>query len=125
MILIDVDGREHPLPGGLEDEPALAGALGWALKPEGLCRDETCVPLLGRSVTEALGLLLVHDEERGVAAVARSAQAHREGGVSGKAPRLDLQDVDGNPVSFDDLSGQKRVLVTWASWCGCRHELAG
>ena len=124
MILIDVDGREHPLPGGLEDEPALAGALGWALKPEGLCRDETCVPLLGRSVTEALGLLLVHDEERGVAAVARSAQAHREG-VSGKAPRLDLQDVDGNPVSFDDLSGQKRVLVTWASWCGCRHELAG
>ena len=125
VILIDVDGREHPLPGGLADEAAFAEALGWALKPEGLCRDETCVPLLGRSVTEALGLLVVHDEEAGVAAVAPSAETHRREAAGGKAPRLDLQDVDGNPVSFDDLSGHKRVLVTWASWCGCRYELAG
>jgi peroxiredoxin len=125
VILIDVDGGEHPLPGGLADEAALAVALGWTLKPEGLCRDETCVPLLGRSVPDALGLLVVHDEEAGVAAVAPSAEAHHRETASGKAPALDLQDVDGNPVSFDDLSGHKRVLVTWASWCGCRHELAG
>lgn len=125
MILIDLDGREHELPGGLDDAPALAGALGWALKPEGLCRDETCVPLLGRPVLEALDLLVVHDEEAGVAAVAPSAAAHRREALDGRAPRLDLQDVDGRPVSFDDLSGHKRVLVTWASWCGCRHELAG
>jgi peroxiredoxin len=125
VILIDVDGREHPLPGGLGDEPALAEALGWTLKPEGLCRDETCVPLLGRSVLDALGLLVVHDEGVGVAAVAPSADTHHRETATGRAPRLDLHDVDGNPVSFDDLSGHKRVLVTWASWCGCRHELAG
>ena len=125
MILIDVDGREHPLPAGLDDEAALAEALGWTLKPEGLCRDETCVPLLGRSVPDALGLLVVTDDEWGVAAVAPSAETHHREIAGGKAPRLDLQDVDGNPVSFDDFSGQKRVLVTWASWCGCRHELAG
>ena len=125
MILIDVDGREHQLPAGLDDEPALAAALGWTLKPEGLCRDETCVPLLGRSVLDALGLLVVTDEENGVAALARSAETHHREVAGGKAPRLDLQDVDGNPVSFDDYAGRKRVLVTWASWCGCRHELAG
>ena len=125
MILIDVDGREHRLPGGLSDDAALAAALGWELKPEGLCRDETCVPLLGRTVVEALGLVLAHDEAAGVAAVVRSAETHQRELTGGRAPRLDLQDVDGNPVSFDDLAGHKRVLVTWASWCGCRHELAG
>src|SRR5262245_43384742 len=124
-MLIDVDGREHLLPGGLDDEPALAESLGWTLKPEGLCRGETCVPLLGRSVVDALGLLVVQDEAHRVAAVAPSAELHRRETAAGKAPALDLQDVDGNPLSFDDLSGHKRVLVTWASWCGCRHELAG
>ena len=125
MILIDVDGREHELPGGLDDEAGLAEALGWTLKPEGLCRDETCVPLLSRSVADALGVLVVTDAERGVAAVVPSAESHRQATVGGKAPRLDLADVDGHPLSFDELSGHKRVLVTWASWCGCRHELAG
>jgi peroxiredoxin len=124
-LLIDLEGKELELPGGLDDEPALAEALGWTLKPEGLCRGETCVPLRGRSVVDALGLLVVHDEDAGVVAVAPSAEAHRRETQVGRAPRLDLRDVDGNPVSFDDLSGHKRVLVTWASWCGCRHELGG
>ena len=122
---MDVEGREHPLPGGLADAAELAAALGWTHKPEGLCRGETCVPLLGRSVVDALGLIVVHDEDAEVAAVAPSAELHRRETATGEAPRLDLQDVDGNPLSFDDLSGHKRVLVTWASWCGCRHELAG
>jgi peroxiredoxin len=125
VILIDLDGREHALAGGLADEEGLAAALGWTLQQQGLCRHETCVPLLGRSVTEALGLLVVVDEAAAVAAVAPSAETHQRNAAAGWAPRLDLQDVDGNPVSFDDLSGHKRVLVTWASWCGCRHELAG
>jgi peroxiredoxin len=125
VILIDLDGREHVLPGGLADEAALATALGWEPKPEGLCRGDTCVPLLGRSVSEALGLVVVHDEEADVVALVPSAETRRREVAGGKAPRLDLADVDGHPVSFDDLSGHKRVLVTWASWCGCRHELAG
>ncbi|QIG44957.1 TlpA family protein disulfide reductase [Nocardioides anomalus] len=125
MILIDAEGHPHELPGGLDDAAALADALGWALKPEGLCRDETCVPLLGRPVLDALGLLGVVDEAADVAAVVPSAETHHRELDGGRAPRLDLRDVDGRPVSFDDLSGHKRVLVTWASWCGCRHELAG
>ncbi len=127
LTLIDVDGGEHELPGaaadGLPDDSALAAALGWTLKPEGLCRGEVCVPLLGRGPLEALGLLMARD--RDVVALAPSAESHRRELADGRAPSLTLRDVDGNPVSFDDQSGHKRVLVTWASWCGCRHELGG
>jgi len=141
VILIDVDGREHELEGrgGYVDAAGLTAATGWELKPSGLCRGEVCVPLLGREVTapddparidlaawaEALGLLVAADPEAGVSAVTPSAETHRRELADGRAPSLRLQDVDGRPVAFDDLSGHKRVLVTWASWCGCRHELAG
>ncbi|MCW2791030.1 MAG: Redoxin domain protein [Nocardioides sp.] len=140
LTLIDVDGRAHELAAseGYVDAVGLADATGWSLKPAGLCKGEVCVPLLGRRVTdpgdgtridlarwaEALGLLLAHDEAEAVAALTPSAEARRRELADGKAPSLTLADVDGNPVSFDDLSGSKRVLVTWASWCGCRHELA-
>lgn len=126
LTLIDPDGAEHEVEAGpdADVETRLAAALGWQLKPEGLCRGEVCVPLLGRSVTEALGLLVAGDPAQGVVAVVPSA-ATRSAELDGRAPSLALRDVDGQPVSFDDYSGSKRVLVTWASWCGCRHELAG
>lgn len=140
LTLIDVDGAEHALAveGGLVAAGDLAAATGWVLKPEGLCRGEVCVPLLGRPVAaagdphridlaawaDALGLLVVDTEEDGIAALVPSAASHSRD-PDGVAPSLTLSDVDGRPVSFDDLSGRKRVLVTWASWCGCRHELGG
>jgi hypothetical protein len=140
LTLIDVDGGEHPLcvAGGSVAAADLAAATGWELKPEGLCRGEVCVPLLGRTVTrpgdparidlaawaDAVGLLLVDASEDGAAALVPSAAAHASAD-RGRAPSLTLPDVDGTPISFDDHSGHKRVLVTWASWCGCRHELGG
>ena len=39
------------------------------------------------------------------------------------APSFTLPDVDGNPVSLEDYTGTKRLLVTWAPWCGCRWDL--
>lgn len=136
MILIDADAYAHDLParGESVDPHALADATGWVLKPEGLCRGVVCRPLLGRTITdedgwidltawaEALGLLVARDPSYDVMAVVASAAEHAAV-ESGQAPSLELRDVDGNAVSFDAFSGQKRVLVTWASWCGCRHEL--
>jgi len=141
LTLIDSDGAVHEIPswtGYLEAE-ALTAATGWKLRSAGLCKDDVCVPLFGRAVTSpadpglidldawaaALGLLVAHDEDHDVSALVPSVGWHRMATMSGKAPALDLADVDGKPVSFDDFSGSKRVLVTWASWCGCRHELGG
>jgi len=141
VILFDVDGREHELSeyDGCVAAADLAAATGWELKPSGLCRGEACVPLLGREITApgdearidlaawaaALGLLVARDEDAGVVAVTPSAETRAREIADGKAPALALNDVDGNPVAFEDLSGHKRVLVTWASWCGCRYELGG
>src|SRR5262245_26239592 len=140
LTLIDVDGAEHSLDvrRGFVAAGDLTRATGWALKPEGLCRGEACVPLLGRSVADpadpsridlpawadALGLLLADAAEDDVLALVPSADTH-SAGDDGRAPSLSLPDVNGDPVRFDDLSGHKRVLLTWASWCGCRHELGG
>jgi len=141
LTLIDLDGREHPIAtwAGYVDATDLTAATGWRLRTSGLCKGDVCVPLFGRAVTApedpelidldawatVLGMLVAHDDEHDVVALAPSAASHQRETVAGKAPRLTLDDVDGNPVAFHDLTGHKRVIVTWASWCGCRHELGG
>jgi peroxiredoxin len=115
VILIDADGREHEV----------------VVKDVGLCWGDVCVPGAGPADLDdraaRAGYLVARDDSEGqdVAALAPSAEARHRTVVDGRAPALALADVDGNPVSFDDLSGHKRVLVAWASWCGCRHELGG
>ncbi len=137
ITLLDVDGARHEVGGATDavDAADLGTATGWMLKPEGLCRDETCVPLLGRAVERpdgridlvewaaALGLALAVDAEHRVAALVHGAD-RPAASVGDLAPDLDLPDLDGTTRSFGALAGRKRVLVTWASWCGCRHELA-
>lgn len=111
VILIDVDGREHAV-----EEKAV-----------GLCWGDVCIPNNGLADLDdwagRAGYVLARDED--VVALAPSAATHHQQAADGRAPELTLNDVDGNPVSFDAFSGHKRVLVTWASWCGCRHELGG
>jgi peroxiredoxin len=111
LILIDVDGREHEV----------------TVKDVGLCWGDVCIPNAGLDDLDdwasRAGYLVARDVD--VVALAPSAEMHHRETADGRAPELTLDDVDGNPVSFDDFSGHKRVLVTWASWCGCRHELGG
>jgi len=106
----------------------LADATGWALKPEGLCRDNVCVPVRDRAaLLDETGIDLIAF----AAALARPIALEPDGGVAvlGEAPavvrsRLDaldappftLPDLDGNSVALDDYHGRKRLLVAWASW---------
>jgi peroxiredoxin len=137
ITLLDTEGGAHQVDGTplFVDAASLATATGWVLKPEGLCRGDVCVPLLGRAVetgdgqidlaqwAEALGYAMAVDADHGVVALAPPASDQPAIEVGSEAPDLELPDVDGASHSLADFAGRKRVLVTWASWCGCRHEL--
>lgn len=137
LTFIDAAGVPHDLDadGAFVAAADLTAATGWALKPEGLCRGDQCVPLLGRTIehdgridlaawADVLGHPFAIDEAEGIAAISTAA-GDRSGELHDRAPDLELRDVDGNRVTFAGDGKHKRVLTTWASWCGCRHEIAG
>ena len=45
--------------------------------------------------------------------------------LAGQAPDFALEDRDGKLVRLSDFRGKKVLILTWASWCGCRFDLAG
>jgi len=108
----------------------LRTAAGWELKPEGLCRDERCVPispaqrdrfLRGDMVNLAalarrLDQPVVHDDAHAVWFFGESADARRSALASLKAPDFTLPDLDGEMHSLSDYRGRKVLLLSWASW---------
>jgi len=136
-----VDDEETRVPATARDGALLlapadfVAATGWELKPEGLCRGEVCVPAHSRPdfvvdgaidlavAADLLGRPSVVDAEAGVAALGTPAPERAAAMRSLDAPDFTLPDTEGNPVSLSDHAGRKRVLVAWASWCGCRWDL--
>jgi peroxiredoxin len=116
------------------DEHDFANRTGWAIKPEGACKAEVCVPLPpevrqadGRLdvtiLAERLGMPLVADEATGVWALGPETAVTGKVLTSAVAPELELPDAEGNSFKLSSLRGKKVVLVSWASWCGCRFDL--
>jgi hypothetical protein len=95
---------------------------GWALKPQGACKGEVCVPMPQPSgdvvdvavIAERLNMPLVHDDAAGLWALGP------EGGgralTSAEAPDLRLPDWRGEEFRLRSLRGRKALLVAWASW---------
>jgi hypothetical protein len=105
------------------DPVELEAQTGWAIKPEGACKGDVCVPLGTRFepdgidahvLSEKLGMPLAHDETTntwclGPAALGRALN-------DAKAPELVLPDVEGKEFRLSSLRGQKVLLLAWASW---------
>ena len=100
----------------------LARVTGWQVKPEGLCREDRCVPFIARDAREisleavatALGSPLVHDARHGLWALGAESGGHAL--ATATAPDLELPDADGRPFRLASLRGRKVLLVAWASW---------
>jgi hypothetical protein len=100
----------------------LARVTGWHVKPEGLCREDRCVPFMARdahavtleAVASALGSPLVHDAGHGLWALGAESGGHAL--ATATAPDLTLPDADGRPFHLASLRGRKVLLVAWASW---------
>jgi len=114
--------------GPMIDPERLDATLGWTLKPEGLCRDDTCVIVPDRSALErdgkvdaaAVAALLDRpatvDDRSGVAAIGAPRDARRGALHDLRAPDFVLPDLDGTPHALSDHRSKKRLLVAFSSW---------
>ncbi len=109
---------------------SVEAATGWALKPEGFCRDDLCTPIPPGREAE-----FVRDDAVNVSALwglmGRPALQAADGSVwmlgedagqraaaleSLQAPDFTLPDLNGEMHSLSDYRGKKVFLTTWASW---------
>ena len=94
-------------------------ATGWAIKPEGACKGDVCVPLNSEfdaaSVADRLGMAVVHDETENLYAFGPESFNGRSLATA-VAPELVLDDLNGNEFRLSSLRGRKVVLVAWAPY---------
>jgi len=96
-------------------------ATGWTLKPEGMCRDDLCVPMPvreGRVDVAAFWARLDRPVVRsGETWIVGAGAEQRNSALAGLiAPDFTLPDVNGVPHTLSALRGEKVFLCTWASW---------
>ena len=96
---------------------------GWTLKPEGMCRDDLCVPMPVRdnridvaAFWARLGQPVVHDAGGETWALGAGAAQRNEALAGLVAPDFMLPDLAGVPHTLSALRGKKVFLCTWASW---------
>ena len=114
--------------------PELTAASGWELKPEGVCKEETCVPVpdsrraaLIRSetsetlvnLTEFARLIqqpFAYDENNAVWYFGPPGWEWKDRMSSRQAPDFELPDLGGRLHTLSELRGRKLFLLFWASW---------
>jgi hypothetical protein len=112
----------------------LTATTGWELKPEGVCKDEICVPvpdsrraaLLSTQPTAMLFNLTefarlieqpqAHDQVNAVWYFGPAGWEWKTRLSSRQAPDFALPDISDRVHSLSDLRGKKILLLFWASW---------
>lgn len=112
----------------------LAPATGWELKPEGVCRDEACIPVTDTLADEILSEAdgetwfnltafaryveqpVAYDPGTRAWSFGPPAYEQQSRTGTGLAPDFTLPDFEGRPHALSDYRGKKVFLLTWASW---------
>ena len=106
---------------------AIEQITGWSLRPEGLCRDDLCVPVTDRprlepspgeldlrALADQLGLPLVQetvgDDHFSVLGRRLAPEPPLE------APDFELPDLSGQVHKLSEFRGRKVLLIAWAGW---------
>lgn len=123
------DAVTQPSPGQLViSKDAFEESFGWALKPEGLCQGDVCVPVRDRGAlvrpegvelgafAELLGRPIVIDEDERVAALGRAADSRAAEMATLQAPDFELPDLAGQMHTLSEHRGKKVLLIAYASW---------
>lgn len=107
---------------------ALPAAIGWDLKPEGLCRDDVCVPVADRTAlaldqgvdltaaASALDRPHLVDTEAETIVLGQPSSSRKAALRDRQAPDFTLPDLDGVPRTLASWTGKKRLLVAFSSW---------
>ena len=106
------------------DSKAFEERTGWAIKPEGACKGDICVPLPAGAagsglldaaiVSERVSMPLVLDEATGLRALGPEAMGRAL--TTARAPEVILPDLNGKEFRLSSLRGKKVLMVAWASW---------
>ena len=112
----------------------LMSASGWELKPEGVCKDEICVPVPDERLTalirnEPTGTMfnltefarliqqpVAHDEKNASWYFGPAAWEWKTRLTSTEARDFSLPDLNGLMHSLSEFRGRKLFLLFWASW---------
>ena len=140
-VPVRVGGREATVPArGVGDEELwlraadLPAAVGWEIKPEGVCAADVCVPLDARLEGELIrrrdgetwinlarfarhaGQPFARSENGSVWSFGAPAHEWQRWRGGERAPDFALPDRTGRTRSLAEFAGKKVFLLTWASW---------
>lgn len=111
----------------------LIAATGWELKPEGICRDELCIPVTGEQTAllrgdgnaqrvnlagfaRYLDQPVAHDNTHGAWYFGTPAAQLQAPLLRLEAPDFELPDLSGRRHRLTEQRGKKLLLIAWASW---------
>ncbi len=115
-------------------------ATGFELKESGACYDplNICIPLLEEGFTQTLSdhkwlnisklsqrleQACISNDDHTVWSLGLLPEARKAMLTSSIAPDFEIVDINGEIVRLSELKGKKVLIVTWATWCGCRFDV--